>query len=148
MFHLKRYAFLYACILLLCLCFASCAEKKEGKVIVTEQEFSIRKDAEYNWVVDAKGKVKNIGEVDVKKVVITGYCRSCSEIWNAGIWVVSNNVDKLPEQKDMINYLAKGDEMEFSFRDVAFFFRPNGPGPEGMMPEKLEVVIESFETVE
>ena len=37
---------------------ASCSEKKEGKVIVTEQEFSIRQDAEYNWVIDAGGKLK------------------------------------------------------------------------------------------
>jgi len=135
------------CLFVACLCIVSCAEKKQGKVIVTEQEFSIRQDAEYNWVVDAKGKVRNVGEVDVKKVVVTGYCRSCGEVLTAGVWFVSN-IAKTTEQKDVISYLPAGDEEDFSFREIAFFFRPGGPGPEGVMPEKLEVVIESFETVD
>lgn len=148
MFSFHRFALFYACWLFIaCLLIVSCSQKKEGKVIVTEQAFSIRQDAEYNWVIDARGKIKNVGDVDVKKVVVTGYCRSCSEIWNAGIWVVSNDVDKLPEQKDVISFLATGEEKEFSFKEVAFFFRPGGPGPEGMMPEELEVVVLSFETV-
>jgi len=134
--------------LISCLCFVSCAEKKEGKVIVTDQEFSIRQDAEYNWVIDAKEKIRNVGEVDVKKVVVTGYCRSCSEIWSAGRWLISENIEKSLEQKDVINYLTAGDEEEFSFREVAFYFRPGGPGPEGLMPENLEIIIESFETVD
>jgi len=134
--------------LISCLCFVSCAEKKEGKVIVTDQEFSIRQDAEYNWVIDAKEKIRNVGEVDVKKVVVAGYCRSCSEIWSAGRWLISENIEKSLEQKDVINYLTAGDEEEFSFREVAFYFRPGGPGPEGLMPENLEIIIESFETVD
>ncbi len=135
-------------IVLTALCLLSCAEKKEGNVIVTEQEFSIRQDAEYNWVIDAKGKIRNVGEVDVKKVVVTGYCRSCSEIWSAGIWLTSNNVEKSSEQQDIISYLTVGDEEVFSFKELAFFFRPGGPGPEGLMPENLEIVIESFEVVD
>lgn len=148
MFSFHRFALFYACWLFIaCLFIVSCGEKKEGKVIVTEQEFSIRQDAEYNWVIDARGKIKNVGDVDVKKVVVTGYCHSCSEIWSAGIWLVSNDIDKLPEQKDVISYLSPGEEKEFSFKEVAFFFRPGGPGPEGMMPEEIEVVVLSFETV-
>lgn len=142
----RRLALSLAFVLMAGVC-VSCTEKKEGKVIVTEQSFSIRKDAEYNWVIDARGKIRNVGDVDVKKIVVTGYCRSCGEIWNAGVWVVSNTVEKLPEQKDVISFLAAGDEAEFIVQEVAFFFRPGGPGPEGMMPEKLEVVIESFETM-
>jgi hypothetical protein len=135
-------------IALMAFCLTSCAEKKEGKVIVTEQEFSIRQDAEYNWVIDAKGKIRNVGDVDVKKVVVTGYCRSCSEIWSAGMWLKSDSIEKSPEQQDIISYLTAGDEEAFSFKEVAFFFRPGGPGPEGVMPDNLEIVIESFETVE
>ena len=81
-------------LLIACLCFVSCSEKKEGKVIITEQEFSIRQDAEYNWVIDAKGKIRNVGEVDVKKVVVTGYCRSCGEVFTAGVWFVNRNIEK------------------------------------------------------
>ena len=133
--------------ILACLCFASCAEKKEGKVIVTEQAFSIRQDGEFNWVIDAKGKIKNIGEADVKKVVVTGYCRSCGEVLTAGVWYV-NNVPKTTEQKDVISYLPVGNEEEFSFREIAFYFNQSGQGPEGIMPDKLEVVVESFENVD
>ena len=146
MSFLNRFA-VFCCLFLACLCFTACAEKKEGKVIVTEQEFSIRQDAEYNWVIDARGKIRNVGEIDVKKVVVTGYCRSCGEVLTAGVWYI-NNVPKTTEQKDVISYLPAGDEEDFSFREIAFFFRPGGPGPEGVMPEKLEVVIESFETVD
>jgi hypothetical protein len=55
----------------ICLVMA-CSKHKEGKVVISEQEFSIRKDAENSWVIDAKGKVKNTGEVDVKNVTVTG----------------------------------------------------------------------------
>ncbi len=134
-------------IVLLSLCLISCTEKKEGKVIVTEQEFTIRQDAEYNWVIDAKGKIRNVGEVDVKKVVVTGYCRSCIEVFTAGAWFVSD-IDKTSIQKDIISYLTAGDEEEFSFNEIAFFFHQSGQSPEGKMPDNLEIVIESFEVVE
>lgn len=136
----------FSFLLIACLCLVSCAEKKEGKVIVTEQEFSIRQDAEFNWVIDAKGKIRNVGEVDVKKVVVTGYCRSCGEVLTAGVWFI-NNVEKTSEQKDVISYLTAGNEEEFSFREIAFYFNQSGQGPEGL-PETLEVVVESFETVD
>jgi hypothetical protein len=128
-------------------CLTSCAEKKEaGKVIVTEQEFSIRQDGEFNWVIDARGKIKNVGQVDVKKVEVTGYCRSCGEAIYAGVWYVSD-YEKMTEQKDVISYLPVGAEEEFSFREVAFYFNQSGQGPEGL-PDELEVVVESFETVD
>jgi len=94
----NRIAVASSIILIVCLCFVSCTEKKEGKVIVTEQEFSIRQDAEYNWVIDAKGKIRNVGEVDVKKIVVTGYCRSCGEVFTAGVWFVNRDIEKRSEQ--------------------------------------------------
>jgi hypothetical protein len=140
-------------ILLFCLFvitgLVSCTEKKEGKVIVIEQEFSVRQDAEYNWVIDAKGKIRNVGDVDVKKVVVTGYCRSCGEILTAGRWFINDIefIPKTPEQKDVISYLSAGDEEEFSFREVAFYFHQSGQSPGETLPDSLEVIIESFETV-
>jgi hypothetical protein len=133
-------------LLFLSVLIVSCAEKKQGKVIVTEQEFSIRQDAAFNWVIDARGKIRNVGDVDVKKVVVTGYCRSCGEAIYAGVWYVSD-YEKMTEQKDVISYLAAGGEETFSFREVAFYFNQSGQGPEGL-PENLEIVIESFETVD
>ncbi len=128
------------------LCLVSCQEKKAGKVIISDSEFIVRKDSEKAYVIDARGKVKNIGDVDVKKVVITGYCRSCGELINPGNWFVSE-YEKTPEQKDTISYLAVDAEEEFSFRGVAFIYNMVAEQPE-TIPEKMEVVIESFEAVD
>jgi hypothetical protein len=47
----------------------------------------------------------------------------------------------------VISYLAAGNETEFSFKEVAFYFNQSGQAPEAL-PEKLEIVIESFEILE
>ncbi len=127
-------------------CIQACNEKKEGKVVVTESEFVVRQDSENAYVIDAKGKVKNVGEVDVKNLVVTGFCRSCGELINPGNWFVSE-IDKTPEQKDIINYLSAGGEKTFSFKGVAFIYNMVPEMPESI-PEKMEVVIESFETID
>lgn len=128
-------------------CLVSCEKtKKEGKVIVSDQEFVMREDSETTFRIDARGKIRNVGDVDLKKVVVTGYCRSCGEIWIPGQWFVSD-VEKLPEQKAEINYLPVGGESEFSFKRVADMMLTAGQEPPEM-PEKLEVVVESFEIVE
>lgn len=134
-------------IILISTCFIlACGKPKEGKVVVSEQEFSIRKDAPNSWVVDAKGKVKNVGEVDVKNVVVTGYCKSCGEVFTMGAWYVSE-YEKTPEQKDIIGYLPVGAEEEFSFTGVAFLPDQTGKGPD-KLPDVLKCEVVSFETVE
>jgi len=133
-------------VLVMSVGFISCTEKKEGKVIVTESEFVVRQDSEKAYVIDAKGKVKNVGEVDVKQLVVTGYCRSCGELINPGNWFVSD-IEKTPEQKDTISYLAAGAEEAFSFRGVAFIYNMVPEVPE-TIPENMEIVIESFVTVD
>jgi hypothetical protein len=136
-------------LLITCLCFVSCTEKKkEGKVIVTESEFVVRQDRKGDkaFTIDAKGKVKNVGEVDVKQLVITGYCRSCGLLINPGNWFVSD-IEKTPEQKDTISYLAVGDEEEFNFKGVAYIYNMVPEMPE-TIPETMEIVIESFVTVD
>ena len=138
-----RMATIVYCLLIAAFCLFSCEKKKEGKVIVTEKEFTLRQDAERSWTLDATGKVKNVGEVDVKKVVITGYCRSCGEVITQGSWFVSD-IEKLPHQKDTISYLAEGVEEEFNVKEVVFYWGVEKPAS---IPEKLEIVIESFETV-
>jgi hypothetical protein len=124
----------------------SCSKPKEGKVTVSSQEFSIRNDSKNSWVIDAKGKVKNVGEVDVKNVVVTGYCRSCGEVFTNGVWYVSE-YDKTPEQKDIIGYLPVGAEEEFNFTGVAFLPDQSGKGPD-KLPDILECKVISFETLE
>jgi len=130
--------------LTLIFCLASCEKKKQGELIVTEQEFVLRQDKEHSYIIDARGKIRNVGDVDVRRVVITGYCRSCSEVWVVGQWLESV-AEKMAEQKDLIGYLAVGEEAEFSFKQVANMYHQGDIAPE--MPEKLEIVIESFESV-
>ncbi len=140
------------CLLSLSLCLLSCEKKKEGKLVVSEKEFVFRKATTSTFTtsiitLDAKGKIKNVGEVDVKNVVVTGYCRSCSSQWISGQWIITPEIEKMPNQKDIINFIAVGKEESFSFEEIADYKLLVGQtSPE--MPEKLEIVIESFEIVE
>lgn len=122
-----------------------CGEKKQGKVIVSEQEFVIRQDTDHSWVIDARGKIKNVGEADVKNVVVTGYCKSCGEVLINGKWFVSD-YEKTKDQKDIISYLPAGAEEDFSFKGVAFMVDQSGKQPR-KKPEKMETEVLSFETV-
>jgi hypothetical protein len=140
----RRMAALFCVSLTVCI-LSACSKPKEGKVTISEQEFSIRQDTKLSWVVDARGKVKNVGEVDVKNVVVTGYCKSCGEVLVNGSWFISD-LDKMPEQKDIIGYLPVGAEEEFNFKGVAFMMDQSGKIPE-KMPDQLECKIISFETV-
>lgn len=126
----------------------NCGKPEEGKVIISEQEFSIRQDSNYkhNWFIDSKGKVKNVGDVDVKNVVVTGYCLSCQEMLISGKWFISD-VDKMPNQMDTIAYLPVGAEEEFSFEEVALMMEQSGEAPD-KMPDKMKCKILSFETVQ
>jgi hypothetical protein len=126
--------------------FFSCSKPKEGKVEVTEQAFSIRRDSPNAYVMDAKGKVKNVGEVDVKNVVVTGLCPSCGDALAPGRWMGPGQ-DKTPDQKGVINYIPVGQEQEFSFRGVAFIYNTVPEEPKEK-PAVMKVVVESFEVVD
>ena len=141
-------SFIWMISIVVALSLISCSKPKEGKVIITDQEFAIRQDSKYkhNWFVDAKGKVKNVGEVDVKNIVLTGYCISCGETIVSGTWFMSD-VAKMPNQQDVIAYLPVGAEEEFSFEEVAFMMEQTDKVPE-QMPDKMECKIVSFETVQ
>ena len=143
-----RFFLLVCCVSLVIVCLAACEkEKKQAKLIITEQEFFLRQDTENTFTIDARGKIKNVGDVDVKRVVVTGYCRSCTGLWGVGQWQTSPDIDRMPQQMDTISYLPAGVEESFSFTEVADYLLVAGEKkPE--MPEKLEAVIESFEIVE
>ncbi len=127
------------------LCLIACEKKKQAEIIITDQEFFLRQDKEHSFVVDARGKIRNVGEVDVKNVVVTGDCESCSDIWVVDQWLVSV-AEKVPQQKDMIRYLSVGEEAEFSFKEIANMYRQSSGSP--ALPDQLKIVIESFETVD
>lgn len=142
--HIRSVAVILCGLLLVC-GLSACKKPPEGKVVVTEAEFFIRQDSPNTWNVDARGKVRNVGDVDVRRVVVTGNCRSCGEMLVSGAWFI-NDLEKRPEQKAVINYLAAGAEEKFSFREVAFLFDQSEIAPTDM-PDKLEIEIMSFEVV-
>ena len=95
-------------------------EKKDAKLEVADAEFSIRHESEYDYVIDAKGVIRNVGQVDVKNVEVTGYCRSCREELIDAQWFVSD-YEKMAHQKDVISYLSAGSQEDFEFEEVAFY---------------------------
>ena len=57
------------------------------------------------------------------------------------------DIDIMPQQTDVISFIPAGGEESFRFTEVADYLLLSGQKtPE--MPEKLEVVIESFEIAE
>lgn len=127
-------------------CITSCEKPlPEGKLAVASQEFAVRQDNEKSYTIDAKGKIENIGAVDVKNVVVTGYCRSCGEEWIPGRWFVG--AEKTAEQKTVIPFLPAGKDVTFGFTGVADMYLQAGGEPP-TLPDSLDVVIESFEVVE
>ena len=142
--------FLFLLPVSFCLCACHKAEKV-GQVVVSEVEYSVRNThgssgTGNSFVLDARGKVKNIGDVDVKKVVVTGYCRSCTLAFTSQKWFTSD-CDKTPTQKDIISYLSVGAEEEFHFEEIAFYITHETEPPEEF-PNDIEIVIESFDVIE
>lgn len=136
------------CLLFMGMFFVACEKgKKQGKLVISEQKFVLRQDTKNTFTIDAKGKIRNVGDVDVKNVLVSGYCRSCTGAWGVGQWQASPDIDRMPQQTDSINYIAAGGEASFSFTEVAdYLLTADRKTPE--LPEKLEAVIESFETVQ
>ena len=130
----------------LCVYCISCEKPKEAKLEVTESEFFINKLSDYAYSVDARGKVRNAGITDVKRVVVTGYCKSCFKGMSPGHWTISER-ERAPEEIDVIHYLSAGAEEEFSFKDVAVMYN-NVPEMPAEMPEQLDISIESYEVVD
>ena len=162
-----------SCSLLICAFYITACEKKptvEGKLEVTEKEYILSQFSDNGWSIDAKGKIKNIGEVDVKRVVVTGECKSCIDVWVPAKWfkysqnadIVSSEqedvVDKIGhgeeddsmfDQKDIISYISVSNEESFSFKEFAYFYTQSpDQKPELPPEEELDIIIESFLTAE
>ena len=162
--HLPDHIKAICCLLLiLSVCLFSCDKPKQGKVIVSEYDFYIERVTKSGFELCAKGKVKNVGEVDVKNIAVTGNCLSCTDIYTYdGSWVNPPHMEKTAEQQpgtkfipDMektterqpvINYIPIGKEEEFIIKNIAYAPVKLNQSPK-KIPEKLEVVVVSFETV-
>ena len=137
---------IYCLLMVLSVCLFSCEKPKQGKVIVSEYDFYIKRVTKTGFELCAKGKVKNVGEVDVKKVVVTANCLSCTEVigYDKG-WIHSPDMEKTAEQQPVINYIPIGKEEEFNIKTIAYCGTSSRQPPENI-PEQLEVIVVSFET--
>lgn len=144
-----RFFLLACCMSMIAFCLTSCSkEVKQGKVEVGDYKFSVRQDTEHTFTIDARGTIRNIGDVDVKNVVVYANCLSCTGKWGVGQWQFSPDIERVPQQMDTISYIVAGSEESFSFTEVADYLLKAGEETAPELPEKLEIVIESFETVQ
>ena len=90
--------------------------------------------------------MRNVGDVDVKNVLVTGYCRSCIEMIKPGHWFISG-AEKTEAQKDLISYITVGAERSSASRKWRLIYNMVDEAPE-TMPEELEVVVKSFDVVD
>jgi len=138
------------CIILFAIISAVCAcqkpqEKKKANLVFTHHEFTVRQTHGNSYVMDVTGRIKNASDFDVKKVVVTAFCRSCGQQMLQSQWFISD-LEKTPNQVDTISYLAAGAEEEFAFQEVAFQFTYQNVEPEPVR-EGIEMVVQSYEVV-
>ena len=145
-----RFISLLALLLLFAVPLAGCAKKevKKGKVVVKDCKFVLSRDSDQVFGANAVGTVENVGQYAVKNIVITGYCHSCQLKWLEGKWFT--NGSDVPSSKDYearISYLPKGGKAEFTIKDIAMMMHKDN-ATTVPLPEKMEVRILSFETVQ
>ncbi|MCF8036819.1 MAG: hypothetical protein K9K62_08100 [Desulfobacteraceae bacterium] len=122
-------------------------EQQQAELAIVDSEFFIEQDGETSYVVNAEGTIRNTGQVDVKNLEVTGYCRSCGEKVIDGQWFVSE-YEKMDHQKDVIGYLAAGSEADFEFAEVALCMVQKSRQPPEELPEDLEISIASYEVAD
>ncbi len=166
----SRFLLLACCLSMAVFCLFSCKEKKEGKLEVVEKKYHLTQLSDNWWAIDATGKIKNVGDVDVKNVAVTGVCKSCVEIMARQKWfsssqnndIVSSEQKDVVEsigvgiaeassfdQKDTLSYIPAGDTKFFTFTEFAYFYTQLPNQKPEMPPEnELDILIESFLTVD
>lgn len=151
----KRMALLvFISIVIVGVFLVSCGKKESEQfdpksLVISKVQYSIRQThSNYgnSYVLDAKGKIKNTGKLDVKNVTVTGICKSCVLEFTSQKWFTSD-CEKTENQKDIISYLAAGAETDFAFEEVGFYFTHSKTPPENQ-PESIEIVVTSVEPVE
>jgi len=140
-----RYASLIVCLLLVgaLTVFPGCGgEPEEPEFVISDENFEIFQDGRHVYGVKVTGTIRNVGNVDVSDVVLTGECPSCSTSIRDGQWFLMEF--KRDEQKDFIRFLGRGERQDFSFEGLAYY-RTGGGDPPDEMPGDVRVVVESYE---
>jgi len=114
-----------------------------GKVVVTKYDIFTKGISEVTWEASVRGSVQNIGENDVKNVVVGFVCHSCAKDGEdiEGKWVSLTAGN--PYRQDKISYLAAGNKEEFEF-DIGITVSIDRPS----YAPNVEIKIVSFEQAE
>jgi len=115
----------------------------EPQLLIANESFSIAMATERQYSVKATGTVRNVGDVDVRDLVVTGGCPSCSPTYRPGQWYLSER-EKTDEEKAVIRYLGAGEQVDFEILGVAYFPTGGGEGPDEL-PDEMEIYVMSYE---
>ncbi|MEE4265583.1 MAG: hypothetical protein V2I56_23055 [Desulfobacteraceae bacterium] len=148
MTNFAKFFSIVLCLFISC-CLTSCdKELKVGTLEISETEFLLEQDAQKTTIsLNVRGKIRNTSPYDIKNIVVSGRCKSCTEVMHAGNWFATQEV-KREDQKDTIDYLIAGGEEPFRFDGIAYYFRSKPAEIPESYPEGLEAYVESFETVQ
>ena len=126
------------------LLFAGCPGKTpEPELEIVNESFEIEWFSRERYTVTAAGSVRNVGDVDVENLVISGGCPSCGSSFRQGYWYEPAR-EKINEEKALIHRLPAGSQADFAFSGLSYYPTGGGDSPDEM-PEELEIYIKSYE---
>ena len=126
------------------LLFTGCPGKTpEPELEIVNETFAIEWFSRGRYTVTAAGSVRNVGEVDVENLVISGGCPSCDSAFRQGHWYEPPR-DKIDEENAVIHRLPAGAQADFAFSGLSYFPTGGGDAPDEI-PEGLEIYIMSYE---
>jgi hypothetical protein len=143
----SRFNLVIGCLLLMgvVLVFSGCGgEAPRAELDISNIEYSIVEESKRVYSVKANGTIRNVGNVDLRDVVVTGNCSSCVPAFRQQTWYLTKVDQKTDDQKDLIRFLGKGERANFEFKGLAYFGTVGGDIPT-VLPDGLEVSVLSYE---
>lgn len=140
------YISIIACLLLgsVVLSFSGCGgEPEEAELRVSDLEYAIVQEGRHLHSVKVTGTIRNVGNVDVSDVVLTGDCPSCVGSVRAGSWFLTDH-QKADAQSDVIRFLGQGERRNFEFQGLAYYSTGGGAELPDALPADLNVYVDTY----
>ena len=140
------YISIIACLLLggVVLFFSGCGgEPQEAELEVSNLEYTIVQEGRHLHSVKVTGSLRNVGNVDVSDVLLTGDCPSCVGSVRAGNWFLTDH-QKADAQSDVIRFLGRGERSNFEFQGLAYYSTGGGAELPDAVPADLNVYVETY----
>ncbi len=118
-------------------------EPEEAALDVSNLEYTIVQEGRHLHSVKVTGTLRNVGNVDVSDVVLTGDCPSCVGSVRAGSWFLTDH-QKADAQSDVIRFLGRGERSNFEFQGLAYYSTGGGAEPPDELPAELNVYVDTY----